>query len=194
MLPPQPDSEVRPIVAELQAIDPLLDIIWNPQAKMLSKGSYSELGKLVPPTYDARWQVIRYDSPEQGHAGVHPERGYTVITDICEYVEYDGILCIVSDGAYAPVDQRILRLMRSADAWQVDRHREIQQKLWRQNDAVEARDGALDEAAAIDALDHNHFVANYRGGVGNWQGCRVDLKGMEAAATKRAVQRILSPR
>lgn len=191
MLPPQSVQEIQPIVEALRALDRLLDVQWDPKARVVAPGSYSAMGKRIDPVYDGRWSVIRYDSAEYGHAGFHSDRGYTVITEVTEYSELDGVLFMIAHGAYAPIDQRLLTCMRAADAWNVEQHRKLREKLWAQHDANEARQVAIDEGASREALDHNHFEANYAGGVGNWHGKGADFTAMEAKATKAAVQKIL---
>lgn len=199
MLAPQSDSEVRPVVDALQRMDALLDVRWNPEAVMLAKGSYSELGKLIPPTYDGRWQIIRYDSANTGHAGVHEGRGYTVICTITEpTIDDHGVIAMAAlreGGAYAPLGEWVVTMMQQADAANVRQFEAIRRHLWAENDRAEDARDRLDEAAAIEALDHNHFQANYAGGVGNWQGKGADfhaLAAREARATQGAVRRILT--
>lgn len=189
---PQSSEDIRPFVEQLNRIDPLLEIVWDPKARVVVTGSYSVTGKRIDPVYDGRWRVIRYDSPEYGHAGFHPERGFTVVCEVTEYGEQDGVLFMIVDGAFAPIDQRIVSLLRAADTWNTEQFKQHREKLWRQNDALEASENDIDEGMAIAGLDHAHFVANFAGGVGNWQGKGADFKAMEARATKAAVQRILT--
>ncbi|MDB4876459.1 MAG: hypothetical protein JWM41_2905 [Gemmatimonadetes bacterium] len=194
MLAPQSDDEIRPIVDELRLLDARLDVRWNPTKIVTQPGRYTELGKLIPPKYDGRWEVILYDSPDRGHAGFHPERGYTVLGTITEYDRQGGVLCWVSGGAYAPIDARLLEVMRSADAQNVEQYRKVRERLWAAHDQTDVDADKLDEGMAREGLDRNHFAANYAGGVGNWQGHGADFAAMEAKSTKAAVGRIIPAR
>jgi hypothetical protein len=182
---PQSKEEIRPIIESIQTIDRLLDIIWNPQAVLLEKGRYSEIGKLIPPIYDGRWQVIRHQTEN-----FHPERGdYAVICTLTTPERHDGILCLTHDGPYAPVGEWVIELMRSADAQNVRQFEAIRNKLWRQHDLMEEREADINEAEAREGLDRVHFDANYAGGVGNWQGKGADF----ADSPKKAGSLIVQP-
>lgn len=196
MLAPQSDDEIRPIVAALREMDPLLDVRWNPKARVIEKGRYTVLGKRIDPIYEGLWMVIRYDDPRQGHTGFHPDAGFTRICWVTEPVRKDGVLAMIAyrdGGQYAPVGEWLLEVMRSADARNVETFRKIREKLWAQNDAVELAAEKIDEAMAREGLDHAHFVANYTGGVGNWQGRGADFAAMEAQAGKGKKSLILTP-
>ncbi len=152
-------------------MDRKLDVIWDEKAVMIATGSYSELGKLIPPTYDGRWKVIRHNTEN-----LHPERGdYAVLCTVTEYARKDGILFLIHDGGYAPVDDRLLELMRSADAQNVRAYEELRRRLWAQHDKMEADADAINEGEAREGLDRVHFKANYAGGVGNYQGKGADF-------------------
>lgn len=136
---------------------------------MLAKGSYSELGKLRPPTYDGRWEVIRRVS------SVLHDRDYIVICTLTEPQRQDGVLYLVVGGPFAPVGEWVLELMRSADAQNVEYMRKVRDKLWAQNDALEAARDRLDEGAAREAIDHQVFEQNYAGHRGRWHGQGADF-------------------
>lgn len=194
MLAPQSDEEIRPIVEGLKQLDQLLDVRWNPEAIIVAKGSYSALGKRVNPVYDGRWDVIRYDSPTHGHAGVHPDRGFTVICTVTEPKRENGILFMVplrEGGRYAPLGDWLLEFMRQSDAQNVNAFTALRQKLWAESDRAERAEDAINEGAVREALDHNHFHANYAGGVGNWQGKGADWKDMAAKAARVAEARAI---
>lgn len=172
--PPQSQEEVGRIVRELRLMDPLLDILWNPKAILVEKGSYTETGKLIPPIFDGRWEVIRHQTEN-----MHPERGdYAVICQLSQPARQDGLLYITKDGPYAPVGEWVLELMRSADAANVARFKAIRDKLWAQHDKLESDADKINESEAREGLDRVHFDANYAGGVGNWQGKGADFAAM----------------
>lgn len=198
MLAPQSAHEIAPFLAELQQMDRLLDIIWDPKARITTPGSYTATGHRTDPEYDGRWKVIRYDSAEHGHAGVHEHRGYTVVCEVTTYGRQDGILYMIAEAAYEPIDARLLELMRSADQWNVEQARKLREKLWAQHDALEAAEEKIDESQAIEGLDRVHFKTNFVGGVGNYPGKGADFEQMAkdaaaraAAQTRGAVSRIL---
>lgn len=168
---PQSWEEVGPVVRALQGMDGLLDIRWNPCAFVLDKGAYSVTGKLTPPTYAGRWEVIRYQTASRLHA----EREYTVICTVTKPQEFGGVLCLVARGEYMPIGEWLVDFMRSADAANVRHMTELRTKLWAHDEVLDhARDSA-EEAMAREALDRVHFDAVYAGGVGNWQGKGTDF-------------------
>jgi hypothetical protein len=178
MLQPQSDDEIRWVVEELQRLDPLLDIRWDPKHVLVETGSYSAIGKRVDATYDGRWQVIRHQPSELN------DRDYVVICTLTEPQREGGLLVLVKDGPYAPVGEWVLELMRSADAQNVEQFRKIREKLWAQSDAAEASRGRSDEGGLRDAFDRNAFNQNYAGGRGRWHGQGADFD---------ATGRMLSP-
>lgn len=176
--PPQSEREIRPIIEAIQAIDPKLDIIWDAKKVLIEPGSYSETGKLIPPIYDGRWDVIRHQTEN-----LHPERGdYAVICTLTQPDRQDGILFLTHDGPYAPVGEWVIELMRSADAQNVAQFRKIRDKLWAQHDAQERSNDDINEAEAREGLDKVHFDVNYAGGVGNWMGRGADFSESPQAA------------
>lgn len=162
---PQSKGEVEPVVRALKGMDHLLDLIWNPKAFMLERGSYSVLGQLIPPTYAGRWQVIRYDTPN-----LSPTRDYCVLCTVTQPVTHNGVVCLTEEGPYAPVGEWLVRYMQAADAANVRAATAMRARLWAAEEAIEHRHDAADDAMAAESLDHVHFHANYAGGVGNWQG------------------------
>ncbi len=171
---PQSTEELAPIVAAIRAIDPLLDIRWNPRAVVVAYGSYDAEGNVKPAVYDGRWQIIRYESATT----LHPDRGersYTVLTNVTEQSTHGGIPCMLYEGPYAPVDWRVVDFLQNADAANVQAFRERQRRLAVADMAVTAGEDAIDEDGALAMLDRQHFNNNYRGGVGNWQGRGADF-------------------
>jgi hypothetical protein len=192
MQQPQSPESIRYYIDELQKLDRRFDIIWDPKAVQLTAGSYSALGKRIDPTYDGRWAVILYDNPDLGHTGFHPERGWTLWGYVTEYTIIDGVRYMIRDGAYAPIDDRLLEFVRAADAGNVDEFKELRRRVWKHHDQVEAAERRIDEGMAREGLDRVHFKANYAGSVGNWQGKGADFAAMaEAARTRRALASIL---
>lgn len=170
MLAPQSWDEVGPVVEALQRLDGLLDVIWNPKAKMLARGAYSALGILTPPSYAGRWQVIRYNTEH-----TNSRRDYALICTVTQPVVVDGIRCLQADGEYAPVGWWLVELMQSADASNVRAFTALRNKIWAQDDALDTQDDAADDAMARESLDHVHFKAIFAGGVGNWMGKGADF-------------------
>lgn len=172
---PQSQDEVEPVVRALQGIDHLLDVVWNPKAQMIAPGAYSALGVATPPSYDGRWQVIRYDTHNWHNERTINGRQYCVIVTVTETYDADGIRCMVKNGAYAPIGPWLIDYMHAADAQNVKAMTAIREKLWGQDDALEAADDAESDAMFRDALDKTHFDAVHAGGVGNWQGKGMDF-------------------
>lgn len=162
---PQSQDEVGPVVDALRRIDPLLDVIWNPKARMVERGAYSVLGKATAPKYVGRWQVIRYDTPH-----TDSRRNYCLICTITRPEVRDGITCLVDNGEYMPVGSWLVDFMQSADAANTRACEALRARLWAQDDALDSANDTADAAMATDALDRVHFDANYAGGVGNWMG------------------------
>lgn len=171
------------MLAALQQMDPLLDFRWNPKSVMVEKGSYSEVGKLIDPIYEGRWDVIRHHTEN-----LHPERGdYAVICTLTQPQRIEGILCLSHDGPYAPIGEWVLELMRSADAQNVRQFTALRKKLWAQSDALDEAESKINEGEAIEGLKSVLFKANYAGGVGRFQGRGADF------STQDAVPQIIIP-
>lgn len=173
MLQPQSDEEIRPYIEELKRLDPLLDVRWNPESVMLTKGSYSELGKAIRPTYDGRWEVIRY----QTASWRGDDRPFVVICTVTEFGREGGILFMIKGGAYAPIGDWLLELMRSADSANVEQFTKLREKIWAQHDAADRAHDEIDEGAMREALDHQAFRQNFAGGVGRYHGKGADFSG-----------------
>lgn len=171
---PQSVDEIGPVVAALKGIDHLLDIIWNPKAFMIERGSYSVLGHVTPPKYAGRWQVIRYETPN-----LSVRRDYCVICTVTEPVEHRGILCLQEEGPYMPIGWWLVDFMQRADSANTKAMERLRAQLWAEEELLEHATDCAHEGMAIEALDHVHFDANYAGGVGNWQG-----KGADFTPTK----------
>lgn len=176
---PQSAEEIRPFVDALQRMDPLIDIRWDPKAVLLEAGSYSVFGKLVPPTYDGRWQVIRWQTP-LSRTPTKDRSDFIIICTVGEYTRKNGILQILRDGAYEPVDDRLVELMRSADSHNVEQFRKLRETLWAASDQVDIDADKINDAEAREGLDRAHFKANYAGGTGNWMSTGADFKAMTA--------------
>ena len=131
---------------------------------MVEKGTYSALGIATPPTYDGRWEVIRYQTATNCHEG----RDYTLITTVTAFREMAGQRVMVADGPYASVGSWLVEYMRAADAANTERFEQIRDRLWRETDRLDTDTDAANEASARDALDKVHFDAVFAGGVGNW--------------------------
>lgn len=179
MIAPQSDAEIRPFVEALQRIDPLIDIRWDPKAVMLDAGSYSVLGKAILPTYDGRWQVIRWQAP-LSRTPTNDRSDFIIITTVTEYTRKNGILQNIRGGAYEPVDDRLVELMRSADSHNTEQFRKLREKLWAANDQVDIDADKINDAEAREGLDRAHFKANYAGGAGNWLATGADFTAMAA--------------
>lgn len=141
MLPPQSDDSIRPIVEALQRLDSRLDVRWNPQAVMTKPGEYTVMGKNTDPEYEGRWEVIQWN-----RASALTDREYVVICRVTQYEMMGAknpIQVMRKNGAYAPIDQRLVDYLHLCDAANRAAHAAV---------AV-----ASDQAdAAVDAEDLNH--------------------------------------
>lgn len=184
--PPQSEREINEFVERMRHSlnDPLLDIRWEPEFKLLERGRYLVTGKLIPPVYDGRYQVIRYKTD-----GGRPDREYVIICTVRDYVEQDGMLVFEDkdDAGFQPVDDRLLTLLRQADAANVRAFTEFRRRFWARHDKAEEEEGRINEGEAREGLDRAHFKGNYAGGVGNWKGRGADFGAMEAAAKSRLI-------
>lgn len=172
---PQSDREIQPIVEALQQMDPLLGIRWNPEARLLKPGSYSETGKLIAPEYEGRWNVTRQiPRDDRRH---YEGREYIVICEVTEPKREQGVLYMERGGAYAPIGEWLLEYMRAADAANVRIFEDMRKKVWAQHDRTDEQEGELDEAMAREGLNRAQFKANYAGRVGNWHPVKTSLTG-----------------
>lgn len=146
-------------MVELQRLDPLLDVQWNPKARIVKAGYYlAEAGKRVDPVYDGRWEVIRWNTP-----GLNQRRDYTVLFQVCEWKRYGarGVILIEREGAYAPLGPWLVEYMRTCDAANVAAHQQLKDELDRQEEAIERdfQNTIADRAAHQEALEKVYHKA-----------------------------------
>lgn len=171
MLQPQSDDEIQPVIEALRRLDPLLSVRWNPKAVLLTTGSYTALGKATDPTYDGRWEVIRFETATK----MRDDRDWALICTVTAPVEYGGTRCMVDVGAYAPIGAWLVEFMHAADAANAKAFAALRDRIHAEDDRRELAKDSFDDAAGRNALDRVHFDAVYAGGVGNWMGRGADF-------------------
>jgi hypothetical protein len=146
---PQSGQDVQQVVEDLQRLDPLLDVRWEPKGKMVKRGSYDALGRVIRPVYDGRWQIIHYDTSVK----TADWRQYTLICTVTEPVRMaGGLMAMSADGEYAPLGPWLVEFMRQADKHNQEGARRMRERLDAMNDrsdqaAIDAGDDATAEAA-----------------------------------------------
>jgi hypothetical protein len=65
---PQSPVEIAPIEQALRLLDDQLRIVWNPMCVASRPGYIDVHGKVSPPVYDGRWEIVRL----QGHIDPNP--------------------------------------------------------------------------------------------------------------------------
>jgi hypothetical protein len=133
VIQPQSDEEIREVVEGLRLLDPLLDVIWNARAKMISRGGYSVLGERTDAEYEGRWQVIRYQTATK----LHDDRDYTVILTVAECDRSGKYPIMKDDGAYAPLGQWLVDYMKLWDAAQ-RAFNDAMDHQWREHEKIDA--------------------------------------------------------
>ncbi len=157
---PQSGDDVRLVVEDLQALDSLLDVRWEPHAVIVKRGGYDAMGKIINPTFRGLWEIIRYDGfATQSH------RPWTRICFVTQPVEIvPGVKAMVEDGEYAPLGAWLVEFMRAADKW----NREEAQKLSATLDAMNERNdqAAIDagDEATAEAAGYQYFEGTKAGG------------------------------
>lgn len=150
MLPPQSDIEVEPVRAAIRGLDPLLDIVWNPQAKQFNHGRFDAWGVPLPPTYSGRWQVVRYATYERDRPAVI----YTLGADD-------------PGEPYRDVGPWLVSFLQKWDRAQAHAAEEME-RAWREHERAEESLGVMDEGLAEEALEklyaaHGHAKRLYEG-------------------------------
>lgn len=148
MLQPQPDDEIRPVVEALRRLDPLLAIKWQPEAVLVERGAYSVLGKATRPTYDGRWQIVRYETPSK----LHDDRDYAVIITVTAIDASDPGRCMISRGPYAPIGAWVVDYMQRWDSAQA-RFADEMDKVWAQHEMAERGDVSNQHALNQEVLN-----------------------------------------
>lgn len=134
------------MIEALKRLDHLLDVIWDPKAKMVARGSYDVLGGRLDPVYDGRWKIIRFDTPN-----LDDRRNYAVITTVTERVPVapgHKAMTMQVDGAYAPIGMWLVEFMETWDRAQT---------AW--VDAMAAMDR---EHESAETIAHNDYVAAHQ--------------------------------
>lgn len=155
MLQPQSDEEIRPTVEALKRLDALLDVQWNPKARVVTPGRYdATAGKRHAPVYDGRWQVIRHDTP-----GL-TDRGYVVICEVTawERVGDRGIIMMDHKGAYAPIGDWLVEHMQQFDAAQ-RKFAAVMDEVWKQHEQAESNEHVATRDAHVEAAERVYATA-----------------------------------
>lgn len=182
MLAPQSDEDLRPFVQALQREDPDLDIRWEPKAVRVKAAVLGATGVLTEEAeYRGLWEVIRYETANLHPDRLHNRRQYAVLCRVSGYVRKDGLLYITVDGAYEPIDDRLLEIVLGS------KFAQVRAKVNRHQDESEARRLSIDEDPTREALERTYFKVNHRGGVGEYAGKGADFAAMEQNALARSV-------
>ena len=170
--PPQSGDDVRLVVEALQRLDPLLDVRWEPCARLVRAGRYDAQGKLVAPIYEGLWEIVRYDS-----FNTATWRPYTRICFVTEKVRIGPDLwAMPADGRYAPLGMWVVEFLRQADQWNQEQARKRSAELDAMNASLDAQriaDGAdgVEEAAS----KQYHAGTKDGGGVSDFHPVRIDV-------------------
>jgi hypothetical protein len=146
---PQSGIDVESVVRELQLLDPLLNVRWEPKAVMETRGGYDAVGKVINPIYRGLWEIIRDDGQ-----GTAPWRSWTRVCFVTKPTDVaTGLPAMAQDGEYAPLGPWVVTFMRQADQWNHAEARRLRERLERMNDqrdqrAMDAGDDATEEAAS----------------------------------------------
>jgi hypothetical protein len=170
--PPQSGDDVRLVVEALQQLDPLLDIRWEPCARLIKAGSYDALGKLVAPIYEGLWEVVRYDS-----FNTATWRQHTRICFVTKPVRIAaGLDAMPADGEYAPLGMWLVAFLRQADQWNQEEARRRSKELDALNERLDAqRIGDGEDGIEEAASKQYHAGTKAGGGVSDFHPVRIDL-------------------
>jgi hypothetical protein len=160
-IPPQSEAEIAPHLSALRRLDPLLDLRWNAQAFVRSYGGFDAFGRALSPTYEGRWEVIRYDSATALH-----DRAYTVILTVTAIDPTDRGGLMQDRGPYAPIGEWLVTYLQRFDAAQRHFIAEMD-RAWAAHDAAEAAVDADERAGHQEALEK---VYREHGGGEYWMG------------------------
>lgn len=161
------------MVDALHRLDSLLDLRWNPQALVMRHGQYDANGKVLPPIYDGRWEVVRRNTPHVGGAVFEGKRGDS---DVAVIYQVRG-----PKEEYKPIGWWLVEFMQQWDSQQAHFRDELEK--------MRAQDAAEDEArlrgddAAIEEIVHGiAFGLKHEGGRSVWYGGGFDPAEMGARA------------
>lgn len=168
---PQSRSEILPFVRELQRLDPLLDIRWNPRCLLIEPPRFAVTGGTVPGKYDGRWEVVRAKSESWRSAGQPLSDDFVVVI----YQVRD------EHGGYKPVGAWLVEFLRKWDSQQAHFRDELE-KLRREEEREEAAFMAVDESAIEHAVHQLAFASKHEGGRSVWFGQGYDPAQMERRA------------
>jgi hypothetical protein len=140
---PQSTLEIAPIEQALRLLDDQLRIVWNPMCVASRPGYIDATGKVSPPVYDGRWEIVRL----QGHIDPNPVVVWIWGTELGP------------DRPYRAVDWSLVEFMRQWDASNrevIDAHLAIRQaeEREREHQRVTAQEGVIEtlHRAATDKL------------------------------------------
>lgn len=164
---PQSRAEILPIVRELQHLDPLLDIRWNPACLLIEAPRFTVTGGTTPGRYDGRWEVVRAKSASWRNAG-------EPLSD-----DFVAVIYQVRDeqGHYKPVGPWLAEYLRKWDTQQAHFRDELA-KLRREEEREEEAFMAVDEGAVEHAVHQLAFASKHEGGRSVFFGQGADFGGV----------------
>ena len=172
---PQSWAEVGPVEAALRLLDDGLRIVWEPRAVMVKRGNYDANGRIVNPTYEGRWKIVKVGDPNRTALW----REDALVTYVTTPVTIGGgdrkVHAMTADGPYAPVGDWVVEHMRSWD-------RANREAALRASEVMDAWNAKQDEAKLLagqsgegDVLERQFFHGTKRGGVSTSHPVAVNL-------------------
>lgn len=173
---PQSRADVDPIERELRRLDDALRIEWEPRAVLVSRGRYDAMGKMIDPTYDGRWKVVK--KGDVNRTAMWREDGLVcyLTTPMTVGSGERKLSVLTADGPYMPVGPWVVDHFRAMDraarSYLAAKYRE---DLDAANDAVDAEKLQEGEAVETEMLEQMFFDARMRGGVATAHPVRTNL-------------------
>lgn len=158
---PQSGEDVASVVRELRLLDPRLNVRWEPKAVMTKRGHYDTLGKVIHPEYRGLWEIILEDKA----FSTAEWRGWTRVCFVTVRTEVaPGLMAMVQDGEYAPLDMSVVEFMRQADKHNQEGARRLQERLDKMNERADAAAMRAGEDGEREALERQYHAGTKAGG------------------------------
>lgn len=171
---PQSGEDVSRVVEELQLLDPLLDVRWEPRAVLEKYGGYDAMGKLIAPIYRGLWEVIHHSTAVK----TAEWREWTRVCFVTKPVRIAaGLDAMPDDGEYAPLGPWLVEFLRQADQHNLEAARRRSEQLDAMNERLDQQRMGLDDAAIEELCGRQyHEGTKAGGGVSEFHPVRIDLK------------------
>lgn len=170
---PQSSIDLDPVIAALQSrVDAQMSIQWEPRAVLAKHGGYNAEGQVIAPTYEGRWQVIRFNDPDSTMSN-RSWRHLTFVTPTERIAP--GVAVMSDNGPYAPVGMWLVEYFEMMNAFNRKAMADMEAAMAPHNARVQQAHEAQYDGKVDEVLRRQFFDGTMEGGVSQFYPVTTDL-------------------